>query len=265
MLSPFCNWSPSGTVLFVVLNSCYFISMASLVKTHATVRSATPVFLLLLSMLQYHCGMPQEKNHVTDENCAAYLNTTEQVYRLFEAATYSNMSVASCLVNSGVNPSASVAGGFTPIQAAAVHGDIDMCRFLINAGANVNTHDSLTGLSPLLAAAGKNYLDIATLLLDSGANVNTKNKFNKTPLHIAAQKGHLEICQLLLERGAEVNIRDRDLNTALHIAVLRSHLPVVQLLLQQGGDLSAKNIFGQTPRAAASRNQDIANWLDSQK
>jgi ankyrin repeat protein len=95
--------------------------------------------------------------------------------------------------------------------------------------------------------------------------VNAKNKFNKTPLHIAAQKGHLEICQLLLERGAEINIRDRDLNTALHIAVLRGHLPVVQLLVQQGGDLTAKNIFGQTPRATASRNQEIANWLDSQE
>ncbi|XP_069700269.1 26S proteasome non-ATPase regulatory subunit 10-like [Periplaneta americana] len=239
--------------------------MTFLTKVRVKTRSATLVFLLLLFTLQYHCGVPQEENQVTDEICASYLNTTERVYRLFEAATYGNMTVARCLISAGINASGSVAGGFTPIQAAAAHGHLDMCRFLIESGANVNTYDSLAGLSPLLAAAGKNYLDIATLLLDAGANVNAKNKFNKTPLHIAAQKGHLEICRLLIERGAEVNTRDRDLNTALHIAALRNHLDVVQLLVEKGSDLTAKNIFGQTPRAAASRNKDIANWMDSQQ
>jgi ankyrin repeat protein len=58
------------------------------------------------------------------------------------------------------------------------------------------------GNSPLQIAALEGYVDIVKFLLEKGADVDTRNIDKETPLIDAVENGHLEVVKLLLEHGA---------------------------------------------------------------
>ena len=61
------------------------------------------------------------------------------------------------------------------------------------------------GSTCLMAAARYGHLDICRLLIDKGADIQAKSNGGWTPLHSAAgQGGHIEIVRLLCDRGAEL-------------------------------------------------------------
>jgi ankyrin repeat protein len=64
--------------------------------------------------------------------------------------------------------------GWTPIFWAIERGQFDMCRFLLDHGADVN-HKSHNGWTPLMFAVYNRRIDIVKLLVIRGANVNHKN------------------------------------------------------------------------------------------
>lgn len=72
-----------------------------------------------------------------------------------------------------------------------------------------------SGDTPLYWAAILNNVELARFLLERGANVNWQAaKYLTTPLHAAARRGHSEMCLLLLQHGADVSIRERHGKTA---------------------------------------------------
>ena len=62
--------------------------------------------------------------------------------------------------------------------------------------------------------------DEVKALLDKGANVEGKDKNGRTALMLAAQRGHDEIVKLLLTKGAHADTRDRQGWTAYGLALL---------------------------------------------
>jgi hypothetical protein len=62
--------------------------------------------------------------------------------------------------------------------------------------------------------------DEVKALLDKGANVEGKDKNGRTALMLAAQRGHDEIVKLLLAKGAHADARDRQGWTAYGLALL---------------------------------------------
>lgn len=69
---------------------------------------------------------------------------------------------------------------------AANDGQIDLVRFFINAGANIEY--AVNGHTPLYAAIYNGHKDVAEFLLKSGASIESnENRF--TPMFIAASKG----------------------------------------------------------------------------
>ena len=62
-----------------------------------------------------------------------------------------------------------------------------------------------------MIACRNGHVEICKLLLDNGANINAKTtKSQRTPLLIAAYWGHEEIARILLARGADILARDED-------------------------------------------------------
>ena len=81
----------------------------------------------------------------------------------------------------------SEADGRTPLYRAALHGHLDITRFLINRNARVSMGDK-NGNTPLHTAAFFGRTELVTLLLEKGASRNSKNNRGKTPVDVVSGK-----------------------------------------------------------------------------
>jgi peptidoglycan/LPS O-acetylase OafA/YrhL len=93
------------------------------------------------------------------------------------------------------------------IAAAVRSGDAAALCERVQKGLDVNKADASIGATPLAWAAMLGDADSAKRLLDGGANVNATNSDGSTPLHSAAFLGRATVVAVLLERGADANAR----------------------------------------------------------
>ena len=99
-------------------------------------------------------------------------------------------------INSRAPSAGNVSGGGTAIMLAAARNHLQMVKFLISNGANVNLADEGGGTA-LIYAVWKGYKDIVALLLEKGADIYAKTRDGRTPLSVAKQYGHSEIEKML--------------------------------------------------------------------
>ncbi|XP_077997004.1 uncharacterized protein LOC144450278 isoform X2 [Glandiceps talaboti] len=129
-------------------------------------------------------------------------------------------------------------------------GDIEKVKFYLKNGYDVNSKDDRRywfNATSLHYGAEEGHLDICKLLLEAGAQVNAAAIFNTTSLHYGAQKGHLDICKLLLEAGAQVNAADGNERTSLHLGAIKGHLDICKLLLEAGAKVNSVNDIMRRP------------------
>ncbi|KAL3105879.1 hypothetical protein niasHT_026654 [Heterodera trifolii] len=104
--------------------------------------------------------------------------------------------------------------GDTPLICAVMERDLPIIGYLVKKGASTDRTNT-KGISPLHYAAKIGFFEVCKLLLDSGANVNqqtttdgTEEAFGCTPLHFACFGGHLEIVGAA-PGGAQIALRCR--------------------------------------------------------
>jgi hypothetical protein len=125
--------------------------------------------------------------------------------------------------------------GGTCLMISAYHGRLDICRLLLDKGAQVEAKDSL-GNTPLHYAANEGHVEIVRLLCDRGADVETRGDRGGRPLHIAAWKGHISVVkELIEERNAEINARMNNGWTALSLARAWNRHDIAAYLVSRGG------------------------------
>jgi len=80
----------------------------------------------------------------------------------------------------------------TPLMYAAFDGNAEICRILIDAGANVDAQDKFGGTALMHAIFGNghddNKAEIVTLLVNSGADTRIKNHDGRTAYDLAGDK-----------------------------------------------------------------------------
>lgn len=108
------------------------------------------------------------------------------------------------------------------------------------------------GTTPLMMACQCGHLEIFRFMLDNGANVNHQNKFGMTGLSYASQQGSLEMTQRLLDQGANIHLQDNRGRTPLffarQIAGIGSQLvAMVRCLLERGANVNHQDNKGRTP------------------
>ena len=122
---------------------------------------------------------------------------------------------------------------YSPLQAAAKIGSLDLVKRLLNAGADVNAPPAEdSGATPLQVAAMYGFIDIACLLVEKGAEVNAPpaEKEGRTALEGTAEHGRIDILQLLLNRGAKVKgSGEVQFDRALSFARRQGHHAVARL------------------------------------
>ncbi len=77
------------------------------------------------------------------------------------------LEIARALIAAGAEVNATQHGGWTPLHAAALHGNLPLVRLLLDAGATASAKND-TGQTPAALAKSKNQNDVAGLLAQRG-------------------------------------------------------------------------------------------------
>ena len=137
------------------------------------------------------------------------------------------------------------------VPAAAIVGDTDAVRRLLDIGLPVDAVDS-QGCSALLRAAGGGHGVLVQLLLARGAKPGLAANTGATPLSAAVSMRQTEIVEQLLDAGAGLEQRLPGEVTVLMLAAALGLPELVARLLQAGADLHARDAQGLTPLHCAA-------------
>ncbi len=133
----------------------------------------------------------------------------------------------------------------TDVPAAALVGDADAVRRLLDLGLPVDAVDA-QGCTALLRAAGGGHRSTVDLLLARGAEPGAAAHTGATPLSAAVSMRHGEIADRLLAAGADLEQRLPGNVTVLMLAAALGLADVCARLLTAGANVQAQDAQGLT-------------------
>jgi uncharacterized protein len=145
-------------------------------------------------------------------------------------------------------------GVWTPLTAASEQGQVEVIRYLLDEGAQVNLRDR-SGDSALDEVCYHGQLEAASLLLAHGADAAAAGDEGDTPLMLASARGHTNVVALLLAHGCgDINRQTTEYGrTAVHSASWNGYVRVVRALLGAEADPHIVDRVGETPLVTAVR------------
>jgi ankyrin repeat protein len=185
-------------------------------------------------------------------------------------------------------------GGLTALHFAARQGSAESVTALVEGGADVNQLSPADKASPMLIAAVNGQFDIVKFLLDKGADPNLASDAGATPLYavvnvqwgpksfypqpraqLQQKVSHLELMKALLDKGADPNARlqrklwytsynfdnlrvDETGATPFWRAAYASDVEAMKLLMSYGADAHIRTIrtAGRNFRDNGTREND---------
>jgi ankyrin repeat protein len=120
---------------------------------------------------------------------------------------------------------------------AAKKGDLDMLKTLLESDKTLLDTRDTDGSTALHCATWKGHREVVVFLLEAGADVHSHNSndhWGTTPLHAAAHANQTTIVQLLIEAGADVNAKDMDGKTPLHHTTFHKATAAAKILTKHG-------------------------------
>ena len=136
----------------------------------------------------------------------------------------------------------------TPLHYCAVVGFIEGAKVLLDAGSHINAETRMKE-TPLIFALGTKQLEMVNFLISARADVNQTGLHRKTPLFFVTDT---ECATLLIKAGADVNFQDDEESTPLHEAAKEGHVDVGRVLIEHGAKVNAVNNHKQTPLHVAA-------------
>ena len=182
-------------------------------------------------------------------------------------------SVRTAIQTGALNPNQRIAAEAYPdgaplIAIAARAASLEVLRFLISAGADVNARTPVNETPLMLAAfffdesrqsSGRGFERherAVRLLADAGADLENY-PYHYTPLAYAAYQGNERVVGFLIQRGARVNADAQRggtyVNTPLMMAAIQGHERVARSLLQAGADADVRVYGGHTASELAAK------------
>jgi ankyrin repeat protein len=178
------------------------------------------------------------------------------------AAKTGNRAAMEALVAAKADPNVKDRQGRTPLWSG-VETDVEVVKFLVDKGADVNARDLIKS-TPLLWASGFGKPETVAFLLSKGADVKATDDNGWTPLIWAAGLGQPMTVDILVKSGADLTVADQTAGDTALLRAARTGKPEsLKILIAAGADVSVKNKAGQTSLhlAAASGNVEKVQQL----
>ncbi|KAJ6254865.1 ankyrin repeat and protein kinase domain-containing protein [Anaeramoeba flamelloides] len=135
----------------------------------------------------------------------------------------------------------------TLVHWACTAGKLEITKFLLSKGADVNRADNI-GRIPLHDASDQGREDLIKILLDAGSKIDQKDQKGLTPLYYAVSSRRIAPVKILIKRGARLDFHFGDEGKlALHFACNIGRPDIVELLIKHGADVDAMSTAGFTP------------------
>ncbi len=166
---------------------------------------------------------------------------------------------AGLLMDFGADVNAQSESGRTPLMtAAATAGGAGTVALMLQAGANPNLRDRLSGIpivwtgggggTALIEAARVGDLETVRLLVSHGADVNARDGHGGTALSEAAFYGRTKIVRFLLSKGARITATDApSKKSPLALAAMRGNIAIADMLIAAGANVNETDESGVTP------------------
>ncbi|GIK06662.1 hypothetical protein Aspvir_002312 [Aspergillus viridinutans] len=153
--------------------------------------------------------------------------------------------------------------GATTLLMAAKAREWDLCRVLLECGADVNAAGPSHGWTCLHYAAGEGTREMVELILNHGGDLGAVTKGGGTPLRMAVRCNNTDLIKVMVDYGADIHAVDDTGTSIVHWALEDGNLTNVQLLVELGASVRVKDARGHTPLhwAAQRGHVDICEWL----
>jgi ankyrin repeat protein len=147
-----------------------------------------------------------------------------------------------------------------PLEAAAIGGNADIVRMLLQHGAHPDS--ARGGESPLWLALQHDHAEAAVLLVDAGARFDGPMRRGMMPFYCAVMLDHGDLVTKMVAHGADLSAPGPQ-GSPLHEAADNGNLALVKLLVANGADINRINDLGETPifLAAQRRNWELVAWI----
>ncbi|KAL7787976.1 ankyrin repeat-containing domain protein [Trichoderma ceciliae] len=163
--------------------------------------------------------------------------------------------------------------GHTPLEVAAIHGQVATIEYLLSIGVDIDLQRLLSlaverhredlaafvlnsnpdavnvrvrGSTLLNWACERGYINLAKLCLEERADPSHQDDKGSTPLYWAVYNNSYDITKILLENGADASMPGKDGQTLLYWAVYNNSYDITKILLENGADASMPGKDGYT-------------------
>jgi len=144
----------------------------------------------------------------------------------------------------------------TPLHVASSEGQVEVVKFLLKSGAEVNAEDAFRHTS-LNDAVRHRHDAVAKLLRESGGRMVLEVHEGGQLLCQAARIGNMDELKRLIVNGVHPSTPDTNFRTALHIAASEGLKDMVEFLLESDADVNARDLKDLTPLDDAVRHRHV--------
>ena len=159
--------------------------------------------------------------------------TMHKVTPLWCAAVSGHLNVVQALLKYGANIDAVSDSGSTPLRSTCfrirITDNLDMVKLLVQHGADIQKANHSGGTC--LINSIQSY-ELCKFLLENGAQVNAQDQLRKTALHYAIQDQCLRSIPILLQYGADPFLANKYGDDALQHACLKKAEEVLTILIE---------------------------------
>lgn len=185
-------------------------------------------------------------------------NARDATFRtpLHISASQGNMAMCTYLLNEGAQLDCREVQSKTPLQLACEVGHYELVQMMLER-SNLNP-TNMSFLAVFFTAVEYGHVQIAESFFSRGLKLQELKNDSYKPITLSAKCGSLDMIDLMINEQCDVNARNETGWNALHFSSYHGHYQVIERLIESGVSTDATTIRRETPLLFAARRNHFA-------